>query len=220
MKINNKRIVSEQSAEILSKINESRKLGELREIAKKIKIDHDLASDLWSSGQYLPRMLSILIMDKKRLNEESIDQLILDMGAHSEAQRIQLMDWFMANQLLKSKPLTALIESWEHSATPLKRRTFWYHQGRLRWTGKTGADNTQHLMDEIEKNLMQEEPEVQWAMNFTAGWIGVYNPEYRDRCIQIGIDTELYKGDTVSKGCTPNYLPEFIAIEAKKRRID
>lgn len=54
-------------------------------------------------------------------------------------------------------------------------------------------------------------------MNFTAGWIGVYDETLRDRCVSLGEETELYKGDFVSKGCTPNYLPEFIRIETDKR---
>ena len=42
---------------------------------------------------------------------------------------------------------------------------------------------------------------------------------YRDRCIAVGENMGLYKGETVSKGRTPNYLPEFIAIESNKRNI-
>ena len=56
-------------------------------------------------------------------------------------------------------------------------------------------------------------------MNFTAGWIGVYDKQYRKRCISIGEKTGLYKGKMVSKGCTPEYLPEFIAMEAGKRKL-
>lgn len=74
--------VSEKTAEILSRINEKTKLGDLRKIAKEIKTDHELAMSLWASGQYLPRRLSILLMDKKQLNEDSIDQLIMDMEIH------------------------------------------------------------------------------------------------------------------------------------------
>lgn len=169
MIINHERKISAKAAEVLSMVNEKTKLGELREIAKENKINHELAMDLWSSGQYLPRMLSILLMEKKQLNEEFLDPLILDMGVHSDAQRIQLMDWLMANQLTKSKPLTTLMKTWGNSPSSLKRRAFWYHQGRLRWTGKSRTENTRHLIDEIEKNLLKEEPEVQWAMNFTAG---------------------------------------------------
>jgi len=56
-------------------------------------------------------------------------------------------------------------------------------------------------------------------MNFTSGWIGVLEKKYRTRCIGIGQKTGLYKGEMVSKGCTPDYLPEFIAIESNKRNL-
>ena len=113
----------------------------------------------------------------------------------------------------------ALIESWENSLSALQRRVFWYYQARLRWTGQTPPANTAELLTKIEANIAGEEPVVQWAMNFTAGWIGVYEKQFRGRCISIGEKTGLYKGEKVSKGCTPGYLPEFIAIESNKRNL-
>lgn len=64
---------------------------------------------------------------------------------------------------------------------------------------------------------MGAEPEVQWAMNFTAGQIGIHEPDYRARCVKLGEKTGLYKDEKVSRGCTPNYLPQFIDIEVRKR---
>jgi len=61
-----------------------------------------------------------------------------------------------------------------------------------------------------------EKPEVQWAMNFTAVQIGIFQPEHRSRCITIGEQTGLFRDEVVPKGCTPNYLPEFISIEVAK----
>lgn len=61
------------------------------------------------------------------------------------------------------------------------------------------------------------EPEVQWAMNFAAGQIGIHEPEHRSRCLALGERLGLYKDEPVSRGCTPNYLPEFIRIEVAKR---
>jgi len=109
------------------------------------------------------------------------------------------------------------MELWENSPSALQRRTFWYYNARLRWTGQTPPDNNADLLSAIEAKITQEEPEVQWAMNFTAGWIGVYDQKNRARCIQLGEKMGLYKDEMVSKGCTPNYLPEFIAIEVNKR---
>lgn len=205
--------------DILGQLNATTKLGDLRKIGKDIKKDHELAMDLWSAGGLFPRLLAILILDNKQVSQGFIDQLDPDMQTHPLNERNQLMDWLMVNQLAKDKRTVALIESWEHSRSPLQRRTFWYHQGRLRWTGQTPPENTPALLTRIEANIAAEAPEVQWAMNFTAGWIGVYEKQYRSRCIAIGEQTGLFKGEKVSKGCTPNYLPEFIAIESRKRNL-
>lgn len=211
--------LSSKTAHILSQITTTTKLGDLRKIAKEIKKDHELALELWSTPNFLARLLAILIMDNKRISQDTVNQLDQDMLMHPPEERNQLMDWLMANQLTKDKKTIALIESWQNSVSPLQRRIFWYYQARLRWTGQIPPPNSLELLNEIEAKIAREEPEVQWAMNFLAGWIGVYEKQYRDRCIAIGEKTGLYKGDMVSKGCTPNYLPEFIAIESNKRNL-
>jgi len=123
----------------------------------------------------------------------------------------------MANQLTKDKKTISPIESWEESPSVIQRRIFWYYQARLRWTGQTPPNNTDDLLSSIEKKIVKAEPEVQWAMNFTAAWIGIYDPVYRPRCVALREKIGLYKDEIVSKGCTPNYLPEFIKIEVNKR---
>ena len=210
---------SSKAEKILNQINDKTKLGDLRKIANDIKKDHDLAMELWATGKYLARQLAILIMDKKQLSQELIDKLANDIKQHKEDERNQLIDWLMANQLSKDRKIIALMESWENSPSSLLRRVFWYYQGRLRWVGQSPPPNTEELLSKIEKQIQKEEPEVQWAMNFTAGWIGVYDKKYRNRCIALGEKTGLYKGKMVSKGCTPEYLPEFITIESSKRKL-
>lgn len=211
--------LSSKTAHILSQISTTTKLGDLRKIAKEIKKDHEIALELWSTHSFLARLLAILIMDNKRISQDTVNKLDQDMLTHPPEERNQLMDWLMANQLTKDKKTIAFIESWQNSVSPLQRRIFWYYQARLRWTGQIPPPNSIELLNEIEAKIAREEPEVQWAMNFLAGWIGVYEKQYRDRCIAIGEKTGLYKGDMVSKGCTPNYLPEFIAIESNKRNL-
>lgn len=210
---------SSKAAQLLKQINSETKLGDLRKMAGEIKVDHALANELWTSGDFLPRQLAILIMDYKVLTQDLIDKLDTDIQGHPVKERTQLIDWLMANQLTKSKKTIAWIESWENSPSPLQRRIFWYYQGRLRWVGQVSPDNTAELLSAIEANIAGEAPEVQWAMNFTAGWIGVYDKQFRKRCVSLGEKTGLYKDEMVSKGCTPNYLPEFIAIESNKRSL-
>jgi len=209
--------LSPKAKNIFDQLNtENTKLGDLRTIAKDIKKDHELAMELWSTGSYFARQLAILIMDKKLLTQEVIDQLDQDINKHPEDEKLQLIDWLMANQLAKDKKTVTLIESWQNSPSSLQRRTFWYHQARLRWVGQTPPPNTEELLSFIEKEIENEVPEVQWAMNFTAAQIGVYQQEYRERCIALGERTGLYKDEIVPKNCTPSYLLEFINIQVAK----
>jgi len=208
--------LSTKAQEVYNQVCELTKLGDLRKIAKIIRKDHELAMELWSTNEYYPRQLAILIMDKNALNQAFIDELDKGIQKHEIEERHQLIDWLMANQLTKNKKNIALMESWEKSNSSLQRRIFWYYQARLRWMGKTDQTNTDELLHSIEKNLLNEEPEVQWAMNFTAGQIGKWQKPYRDRCIAIGENKGLYKHEKMVKGCTPNYLPKFIEIEVNK----
>lgn len=211
--------ISSKAENIVRQINaNTTRLGDLRNMAKDIKKDHELAKELWSTGQYLPRQLAILIMDKKLLTQETIDDLDKDIQEHLPEERNQLIDWLMANQLAKDKKTIALMESWADSPSALQRRIFWYYQGRLRWVGQTPPPNSEQLLSLIEERIGTERPEVQWAMNFTAGQIGIFQEEFRSRCIALGERTGLYKDEMVAKNCTPNYLPEFIAIQVAKMK--
>jgi 3-methyladenine DNA glycosylase AlkD len=193
------------------------KLGDLKKRGAEIKKDHDLAMELWSTGEYYPRLLATLIFDRKLLAEEVIDQLASDMLGHEAKERTQLTDWLLANQLSKDKKLASLIATWEKNTSPILRRWFWYHQARLRWVGQVPPGNSADLLDALETDMALAEPEVQWAMNFCAGQIGVHEPEFRSRCVKLGERLGLYKNEHVAKNCTPAYLPEFIRIEVAKR---
>ena len=105
--------LSTKSKDIYEQINpETTKLGDLRKIAKTIKKDHELAMELWSTGEFLPRQLAILIMDKKLLTQELINELDKGIQSHELKERTHLVDWLMANQLSKDKKTIALMETW------------------------------------------------------------------------------------------------------------
>lgn len=210
-------MLSKQATEVLVKLrDENILMGGVKKLAKSIKKDHELAMELWKTKEYFPRLLSVLILDKKEITQEFADKLAYDIKDHDEKQRNQIVDWLLANQLVKSAKTMALTETWMDHESPALRRTYWFYQGRLRWTGKIPKDNATELLDKIETDLENEEPEVQWAMNFCVGWIGVYDPKHRKRSVAIGEKVGLYKDEHVSRGCTPNYLPEFIRIESEK----
>ncbi len=209
---------STQMTELLGQLQGQAKMGELKMLAKAIKQDHELAMALWQQGSFNARMLAVLIMDKKRLDQTLLDSLAEDLLSHAEAQQNQLSEWLMANQLMKSKPTLLLLQSWRQADSAILRRLYWYHQARLRWTGQTPPENSEELVAILEAELAREVPQVQWTMNFCAAWIGIFQPELRQRCVQLGEQIGLYKDEKVARNCTPSYLPEFIRIEVAKRQ--
>ena len=210
--------LSARAKQLVAEITQTNaKLGDLKTHGNAIKKDHSLATELWSTGEFHPRMLATLLFDKKLLEENLIDQLASDMLQHDAKERSQLADWLLANQLAKDKKLVALIATWQTNPSPILRRLFWYHQARLRWVGQVPPGNSADLLNSLERDLADEEPEVQWAMNFCAGQIGIHEAHFRARCIKLGEKLGLYKDEHVSKNCTPSYLPEFIKIEVAKR---
>lgn len=212
-------VLSARAKKLVSEITDEKvKLGDIKKRGKEIKKDHNLAMALWSTGNYYARLLSILIFDKKLLTQNAIDQLASDMLGHDEEERNQLADWLLANQLMKVRKIISLMETWEKNPSPILRRLFWYHQARLRWTGQAPPENSGDLLDSLERDMADAEPEVQWAMNFCAGQIGVHQPKFRSRCIRLGKTLGLYKDEKVARNCTPSYLPEFIRIEVAKRK--
>lgn len=211
--------MSSQLQSLLAELSGQPKLGDVKKRGKEIKKDHELALALWASGDFYPRMLATLIFDKKQLSEAFLETIADDMLSHQEQERNHLGDWMLANQLSKDKQLVALMETWCDHPSPVMRRWYWYHQARLRWMGRTPPPaNSAELLARLEANMSNEVAEVQWAMNFCAGQIGIFEPALRPRCIALGERSGLYKDEKVAKNCTPNYLPEFIRIEVAKRQ--
>ncbi|MFQ3250809.1 MAG: 3-methyladenine DNA glycosylase AlkD [Glaciecola sp.] len=209
---------SKQAEEIITSFTTAPpKLGDIKKLAKNIKKDHCLGIELWETKKHFPRLLAILIFDKAQLNEETILKLTDDIRSQNKEERYQLLEWLLANQLMKNKKLIKLLQSWDGHNSAMLRHLFWYHQARLRWTGQTPPDNSAQLLISLEAKLASEDPDVQWAMNFCAGQIGIFQEEYRARCIALGEKLALYKDEHVAKNCTPSYLPEFIRIQLEKK---
>lgn len=208
--------LSEKAEALLSEVTESSAMGALKKKAKEIKRDHELALELWSTGLTHAQLLAALIFDTKSLDLELIESLAADLEERPEDDRTRISEWLLANQLMKNKKTTSFIEDWQHHESPTLRRLFWYHQARLRWTGKGDPGNTADLLPAAEAALADAHPDVQWAMNFCLGWIGVHEGEHRARCVALGEQVGLYREEKVPRNCTPNYLPEFIRVEVEK----
>lgn len=187
------------------------KLGDIRTVAKKIKADHQLALELWNTGNVEAQLLATLIMKPKSLSADELDALTRSTTC------AQVADWLNAYVVAKHPEKESLREKWMKAKDRWAARAGWnLTASRVNKKNADGLDLTA-LLDRIEKEMPKAKPEVQWTMNNTLGAIGIHHPEYRKRVLAIGETIGLYRDWPVSKGCIPPYVPVWVEEMVKRQ---
>jgi 3-methyladenine DNA glycosylase AlkD len=183
-------------------------LTQLRAVAKRLKTQHELARELWATGNTVARLLATLVCKPKAFSADELDTMIHEIGAP------KLLDWFVN-----------LVKAGRH-AEELRLR--WKDQdglvGRAGWSLTTdrvikdpaGLD-LRALLDQIQREMKQAPEPKQWAMNHCLAEIGIRNSELRKRAIGIGEKLKVLIDYPASPGCTPPYAPVWIAEMVRRR---
>jgi 3-methyladenine DNA glycosylase AlkD len=188
---------------------------EIRVIAKEQGKNPELAVQLWESGGFSARMLSLLILDLKAVDVPRIERMIADLEAADGREQSQLLDWLIANVIMKKAALKNETAKWRDDPSTLRQRVFWSVQAR-----SVRAENhalNEQLLEHIERELPAASEKVQWNMNWCAAQIGIADERLRGRCIALGERLGLYRDYKVSKGCTSPYLPIWIGAVVGKQ---
>lgn len=186
------------------------KLGDLRDIAKKIKSDHALALELWDTGNVEAQLLATLIIKPKSLSLGELDKLTRSTTC------AQVADWLNAYVVAEHPEKDSLREKWMTAKDRWAARAGW-NLTASRINQGTADFDLPALLDRIEKELPKKPPEVQWTMNNTLAAIGIHHPKLRKRAIAIGEKIGLYRDWPVSKGCTPPYVPVWVVAMVKRQ---
>lgn len=186
------------------------KLGDIRAIAKKIKTDHELAFELWDTGNVEAQLVATLVIEPKSLSVAELDKLTRSTTCP------QVADWLNAYVVAKHPEKESLRVKWMKAKDRWAARAGWnLTASRI---NKDADDlDLPALLDRIEKEMPKAMPEVQWTMNNTLAAIGIYHPKHRKRAIAIGEEIGLYRDWPVSKGCTPPYVPVWVEAMVKRQ---
>lgn len=186
------------------------KLGDVRKLAKEVGRDHDLALELWASGNVEARLAALLILTPKRLTAEELDAMVRDPGF------VQVADWLDAYVVRKHPDKEELRRIWMADDDPWAARAGWSLTAERIGTQPEGLDLS-GLLDRIEAQLTDAAPEPQWTMNNALAGIGIHHPEHRDRAVAIGETLGIYRDYPVSKGCTSPFAPAWIAEMVRRQ---
>lgn len=186
------------------------KLGDVRKVAKAAGRDHDLALELWATGNLEACLVAILVLTPKRLTAEELDAMVRSPGS------LPVADWLDAYVVRKHPDKEALRQVWMADDDPWAARAGWSLTAERIGKDSEGLDLTA-LLDRIEAELATAASEPQWTMNNALAAIGIHHAEHRARATAIGEALGVYRDYPVAKGCTSPYAPEWIAEMVRRQ---
>jgi 3-methyladenine DNA glycosylase AlkD len=189
------------------------KLGDIRNLANKIKTNHQLALELWQTKNIDARLLACLIIKPKTLSVKELTEMVKSIDF------VQVADWFNA-YILKDHPEKELLrEEWQNSDNKWAARSGWsLTSGRIARDSK--GLNIPKILARIEREMPHAEPEVQWTMNSALAQIGIMFPEHRTKALEIGEKLGIYRDYPVSKGCTSPFAPIWINEMVRRQKLN
>ena len=190
------------------------KLGELRTIAKAIKLNTAFGLDLWATGYLEARLVAILIMKPKELSVDQLKMLV------QTATYGHLADW-VNSYLVKQHPeKEALRNVWlavDANAEPWLARTAWSLTTE-RVSKSPGGLDIAGVLKRIDNELATAPEPARWTMNFCLGELGIHHAEFRDEAVAIGERVGAYRDYPTSKGCISPFVPLWVAAIVERQK--
>jgi 3-methyladenine DNA glycosylase AlkD len=183
-------------------------LTKLRALAKSLGTDRGLAGELWDSGDVAAQLVALLICRPKQFTADELDAMLRSTRSD------KAHDWLL-NYLVKKSPHAADLRArWWGDADPRIRAAGW----TLTTHAVTTADlDRDALLDEIERDMRDADPKLQWAMNETLATIGIEDDARRLRALRIGEELQVLADYPVSKGCISPFAPIWITEMVRRR---
>jgi len=185
-------------------------LGALK---KKIKVDCELAQQLWKSGVHDARILATMIADPAE-GSSVVDEWVKDVSSY-------VISDALATFAAQNSPDPKKIEKWMKSKDEWIGCFGWSLFARLaRNDGPFSDEALEQYLDTIERDIHQAKNRVKHSMNSAVISIGVRNEKLQKKALaaaaRIG-KVEVDHGDTDCK--TPDaaaYIHKTVARAAKK----
>lgn len=181
------------------------RMGDIRTIAKTIKLDHELGLRLWECGNLDAMFLATLVLRPKTLSLDELEAMVKVVSFSA------LADWLTSYVVKQHPEKEALRLRWMQANHPMLARTGWSLTTERVVKNPDGLD-VGGLLERLNEEMGDAPAPAQWTMNFCLIEIGIHFAEHRQRAIEIGEKFGLYRDYPVSKGCTTPFAP--IAINA------
>jgi len=185
----------------------------LEKLRKAIKVDHELAQQLWNTGNHDARVLATMVADPAQVSTRTLAPWVeeLDHG---------LLICAVARLAGKATSALACFEQWSKSDSDWICGTAWYVLAELAMGDKTISDKLfEKQLKVIERDIHKTKNETKYCMNGALIAIGVRNAKLEKLALKaaerIG-KVEVDHGDTACK--TPDAAAYIKKTVARKKK--
>jgi 3-methyladenine DNA glycosylase AlkD len=171
----------------------------MRDVAKRLKTQQDLARELWATGDTAARLLALLICRPKGFERDELDAMlryVVMKGPHAESLRV----------------------AWMADPDPVVRSAGWALTTERVMRSPDGLD-LPALLGTIEAEMKAAPERLQWAENRCLAQIGIDNPDLRARAIDIGERLEVLKDYPTPPNCTSPFAPTWINEIVRRQEL-
>jgi 3-methyladenine DNA glycosylase AlkD len=185
-------------------------LTALRALAKRLRRRHELAVQLWATGDADARLLALLICTPQAFGRDELDRML------GEARLPKVHGWLVDYVVKKSPHAEDLRTTWLADPDPVVASAGW----TLTVDRVAKAPETLDLpglLDTVEAEMAGAPERLQWAMNHCLAQIGIEHPDLRPRAVAIGERLQVLADYPTAPGCTSPFAPTWIAEVVRRR---
>lgn len=186
----------------------------LRKMGKRIKIDHALAQQLWSTKNHEAQLLASMIADPVKVEESLVDRWITEL-----ADRIVTCE--LTDFVSKTRFFQAKTEEWLDSEDEWIGRAGWQLLALLAMNDKELPDPYfENHLEIIEHDIHTRKNMIRDAMNSALIAIGIRNPVLEKKALSAAKKIGKVDVDHGETSCKTPDAAEYIrkTVERNKQR--
>ena len=182
-------------------------LTKLKELAKVVKKNHELALELWDTGIHDAKLLATMIERPKKVTSEQIDLQI------EQVYTVDLADKYCSNIIVKTPFVQEKIDRWRESEVEMQRRSCYMLIAAQAKNNRELSDAYfEAILQTVEQKVQREQNWVKEAMNYALIAIGSRNKHLNRLSVALARRVGIIEVDYGMSACqTPNALVKLTA---------
>jgi 3-methyladenine DNA glycosylase AlkD len=188
------------------------KYADLSKLVKKVKVNHELATELWQTENHEARLFALMIADPKKIDHATLDEWAKDLSDY-------VVSGEMSRFVVKSPLAKEKMEAWVQSDDEWISTAGWNLLGAmaLEWQDLSN-EYLLSYMAIIQKDIHTKKNRTRYAMNGALIAIGGRNTELAEKAIAAANSIGKVIVDHGKTSCkTPDAIPYIQKIRARAK---